>query len=82
MIDLTEKSISRGADKCSVTFPGIEPNALQLFVSCRQDPAPSRPETVFLRRTKTKNNIVVIQMSRNREFSAPEDEMSYCGPDA
>ena len=89
-IDLTDKLISRGADKCSITFPRVEPNTFQLFVTCRQDPnapggaaqAASRPETILLKRTPAKKDIVLMQMSRNREFSAPEEEMSYCGPDA
>lgn len=96
-INLTEKSISRGAEKCSVTFPRPEPNALQLFVTCRQEPtasslaekaaegtstAPARPETVLLRRAPAKNDTVFLQVSKNREFSIPEEEMSYCGPDA
>lgn len=96
-VNLTEKSISRGAEKCSVTFPRAEPNALQLFVTCRQEPtasslaekaaegtsaAPARPETILLRRTPAKKDTVFLQISKNREFSAPEEEMSYCGPDA
>jgi hypothetical protein len=63
-------------------FLSCEPNTFQLFVTCRQEPAPSRPETILLKRTAAKKNIVLMQMSRNREFSNPEEEMSYCGPDA
>lgn len=96
-INLTEKSISRGAEKCSVTFPRAEPNALQLFVTCRQEPiasgvaekaaedtstTPARPETILLRGTPAKKDTVFLQISRKREFSAPEEELSYCGPDA
>ena len=81
-IDLTDRLVSRGTDKCSITFNRVEPKRFQLFVTCRQEPAPPRPETIFLKRTAAKKNIVLMQMSRNREFSAPEEEMSYCGPDA
>ena len=44
--------------------------------------ASSREETIFLRRTLAKKDIVLLQISRNREFSSTEEEMSYCGPDA
>lgn len=46
-------------------------------------PTPSHSETVLLKRSPAKEaNVVLMQMSKNGEFSTPLERMSYCGPEA
>lgn len=96
IIELAERSISTGADTCSVTFIRNEPNALQLFVTCdtasntedvagnhpevRPSPVPSRPETVILK--KIDDTSVFLQMTKDRKFTDAGAQLSYCGKDA
>jgi hypothetical protein len=96
IIELTERSIISGTDKCNVTFIRDEPSAIRLFATCRQEPnaqgsiarsgtggsisAPSSSETIILR--KTDDNAVFLQKSEGGDFTAPGKQLSYCGPDA
>ncbi len=43
IIGLAERSISSGADKCSVTFIRDEPDFIRLFVTCSAGPNPQDP---------------------------------------
>lgn len=96
ILDLDERSISIGTDRCSVTFIRNEPNAVRLFATCTQDPNPQgsngkaedggsglaspSSETIVLK--KTNNSIVFMQKSNNGNFIGPGEKLSYCGPDA
>jgi len=95
IIDIDERSISIGPDRCSVTFVRNEPNAIRLFASCGQEPnaqvsngktgedgsIPASPssETIILKKI---NDIVFMQKSRNGNFTDPGAKLSYCGQDA
>ena len=96
IIELAERSISNGADKCNVTFIRGEPNALQMFVTCNAvsktqepvgskagghtTPAPSRPETIMLKKIDDKT--VFLQMTKDKKFIDPGEQLSYCGQEA
>jgi hypothetical protein len=95
IIEFTERSISSGADKCSVTFVRDEPDAIRLFATCSQEPnaqgsigriadggsIPALPssETIILK--KVDNNTVFLQKSKNGSFIDPGAQLSYCGQD-
>jgi hypothetical protein len=96
IIELAERSISTGADTCNVTFIRNEPNALQLFVTCdaasnardavgshaegRSPPAPSRPETIILKKIDDKT--VFLQTTKDRKFVDAGGQLAYCGKEA
>src|SRR3954463_6977056 len=95
IIDLDERSVSIGTDRCSVTFIRNEPNAVRLFGTCDQEPdthgsngkadgspvlPPPSSETIILK--KTNNDTVCLQKSRNGDFTDPAAKLSYCGQDA
>lgn len=89
IIELSERSISSGAEKCNVTFIRGEINALQMFVTCsgtsstagdRTIPASPRPETVLLKKIDDKT--VSLQMTRDRKFIDSGRQLSYCGQEA
>jgi hypothetical protein len=86
-IDFAERSISRGTDKCSVTFIRDEPNAVQLFATCSPEPnasgstaAPRSSETIILRKIDGKS--VLLQKSKNGDFVDTGAQLSYCGQEA
>jgi len=95
IIEITERSISSGTDKCSVTFIRNEPNAIRLFATCSQEPnaqgsigrigdggsIPALPssETIILK--KIDGNTVLLQKSKNGNFIDPGAQLSYCGQD-
>ena len=96
IIELAERSISKGADTCNVTFIRDEPNAIRLFATCRQRPnlqgSTARieggrsvavlrsSETIILR--KNGDNTIFMQKSENDNFTDPGEKLSYCGADA
>ena len=96
IIDMDERSVSIGTDRCGVTFIRNEPNAVRLFATCGQEPnaqgsngkngdgspvlAPPSSETIILK--KTNNGIVFLLKSRNGEFTDPVTKLAYCGQDA
>ena len=75
IIDLGERLVSSGNDKCSVIQICDELNTLQVFVDCN---TPPRPETIILR--KLDNKAVLLQKTKNRNFSDAGEQLSYCGP--
>ena len=95
IIDLDERSVSIGADRCSVTFIRNEPNAVRLFTTCGQranardstertgdaDQVVAAPssETIVLKKS---GNSVLMQRSKNGDFTEPGATLSYCGQDA
>jgi hypothetical protein len=94
-IEITERSISSGTDKCSVTFIRDEPNAIRLFATCSPEPnaqgsigrigdgdsIPALPgsETIILK--KVDDNTVFLQKSKNGDFIDSGKQLSYCGQD-
>ncbi len=74
-IDLSERLVSSGNDKCSVTQMRDELNALQIFVDCN---TPPRLETIILRKLDDKT--VLLQKTKNRNFNDPGEQLLYCGP--
>ena len=89
VIEIAERSISNGTDKCSVTFIRDELAELRLFATCGQGTntsnsigktTPSKPEVIVLRKTDDKT--IFIQKSTNGNFVEPGGQLSYCGPDA
>ena len=95
IIELTDRSISRGTDKCSVTLIRDEPDAIRLFVTCSREPnvqasigrtgdggsvpAPSSSEIVILK--KIDDSTVFLQKSKNGDFIDSRAQLSYCGQD-
>ena len=87
-IEFSERSISSGTDKCSVTFIRDEPDAIKLFASCSQEPnaqgsigrvALPSSETILLK--KIDDNTISMQKSKNGNFIDPGTQLSYCGQD-
>jgi len=94
-IEFSERSISSGTDKCSVTFIRDEPDAIKLFATCSQEPNPHgsigrigdggttsalpSSETIILK--KVDDNTVFLQKSKNGSFIDPGAQLSYCGQD-
>ncbi len=87
IIELTERSISSGPDKCSITFIRDEPDAIQLFATCSRESnaqgssghAPRSSETIVLKKIDDKT--VFLQKSTNGTFIGPGKNLSYCGQD-
>ncbi len=91
IIGLAERSISSGADKCSVTFIRDEPDFIRLFVICSAEPSPqestgrtgdgSNPvsrssETIILK--KNVDETVLLQKTRNGAYVDSGKQLSYC----
>jgi hypothetical protein len=92
IIKLNDRSISRGTDKCSVTFIRDEPNAVRLFVTCSREPnhqgaigrmgdgdpvpAPSSSEIIILK--KIDDSTVFLQKSTSGDFIDSGKQLSYC----
>jgi hypothetical protein len=95
-IEIAERSISSGTDKCSVTFIRDEPNAIRMFATCSREPnaqgsisrtgeggstlAPTSSETIILK--KIDDHTVSLQKSANGNFIDSSKQLSYCGQDA
>jgi hypothetical protein len=95
IIEIAQRSISRGTDKCSVTFIRDQPDAVRLFATCGQEPnaqgsigrigdggsilAPPSSETIILK--KIDDNSVFLQKSKNGNFVDSGAQLSYCGQD-
>jgi hypothetical protein len=87
IIEFTERSISSGPDKCSITFIRDEPDVIQLFATCSPEPnaqgasgptpAPRSSETMVLKKIDDKT--VFLQKSTNGTFIDPGKSLSYCG---
>ncbi len=77
IIDLSERSVTSGADKCSIIQIRDELSTVQMFVECN---TPPRPETIILRKLDDATATVLLQKTRNRNFSDPGEQLSYCGP--
>ena len=89
IIDIAERSISNGTDKCSWTFVRDELTELRLFATCGQGTntsdsigktTPSKSEVIVLRKTDDKT--IFMQKSTNGNFVEPGGQLAYCGPDA
>lgn len=94
-IEMTERSISSGTDKCSITFIRDELDAIRLFATCGQETnaqgsigkigdsgstlAPPSSETIILKKIDDKT--VFLQKSKNGNFIDPGHQFSFCGPD-
>jgi hypothetical protein len=95
-IEIAERSISSGTDKCNVTFIRDEPSAIRMFATCSREPsaqgsigrtgeggstlAPTGSETIILK--KIDDHTVSLQQSTNGEFIDSGKQLSYCGEDA
>lgn len=86
IIEIAERSISHGTDKCSVTFIRDELTELRLFATCGQgtnasdSKTPPSSEVIALRKTDDKT--IFMQTSKTGNFVEPGRQLSYCGPDA
>jgi hypothetical protein len=96
IIEMTERTISSGIDKCSVTFIRDEPDAMRLFATCAQEAntrgsidkigdggptlAPPSSETIILKKINAKT--VFLQKSKNGNFIDPGQQLSFCSADA
>jgi hypothetical protein len=88
IIEMTERTISSGADKCGVTFIRDKPDAaLQLFVTCGREanaqgsiPSLPSPETIILARVDDKT--IFLQKSKGGNFVDPGQQLSFCSADA
>jgi hypothetical protein len=94
IIDFSERSISSGDDKCSITFIRDELDAIHLFAICSEEPnaqgpiaragdagsiPPRSSETIILK--KSSANTVFMERSRDGNFTDPGRQLSYCGQD-
>jgi hypothetical protein len=85
IIELSERSISIGSDRCSVTFIRDEPDdAIKLFATCigasnASGSVSPGPDTLILARIDDKT--LFTQKSRNGNFTGPGERLSYCGED-
>lgn len=77
--DLGERSVTSGAEKCNVVQIRDELSTVQMFVECN---TPPRPETIILRKLDDATATVLLQKTKNRNFSDPGELLSYCGPAA
>lgn len=74
IIDLADRSISIGGDKCSVLQIREELNTLQVISECD---SPLKAETILLR--KLDNKAVLLQKTKNGNFSDAGEQLLYCG---
>jgi hypothetical protein len=84
-VELTERSISIGSDRCSVTFIRDEPDdAIKLFATCigaanANGSVSPGPDTIILARVDDKT--LFIQKSRNGKLAGSGEQLSYCSED-
>jgi hypothetical protein len=96
-IELSERSISSGSDKCSVTFIRDEPDdAIKMFATCGREPNAqgaigetgnggstlAPPSSETIILKKIDDKTVFIQKSKNGNFTDPGEKLAYCGQDA
>ena len=91
VIELSERSISIGSDKCNVTFIRDQTNEIRLFATCTQQgasgwpadsgstPAPPTSETIVL--NKVDDKTILVQRIKNGNL-APIQKLSFCSEDA
>ena len=72
-IDLDQRSIASGTDKCGVTSIRDNPDNIQVFVACNTPPS---SETVILKRIDDK--ALLLRKSSNREFKDDGSPLAYC----
>ncbi|MHC2252529.1 hypothetical protein ACVILK_002221 [Bradyrhizobium embrapense] len=73
VVDLDQRSIASGTDKCGVTSIRDNLDNIQVFVACNTPPS---PETVILKRIDDKT--LHLQKSLNREFKDDGGPLAYC----
>lgn len=73
IVDLDQRSISSGTDKCGVTSIRDNPDNIQVFVACNTPPS---PETVILKRIDDKT--LLLRKSSNKEFRDDGSPLAYC----
>jgi hypothetical protein len=91
VIELSERSISIGSDKCNVTFIRDQTNEIRLFATCSQQgasvwpgdggstPAPPTSETIVL--NKVDDKTILVQRVKNGNSAYPIQKFSYCSED-
>ncbi|MBR0756578.1 hypothetical protein JQ604_30740 [Bradyrhizobium jicamae] len=73
VIDLDERSVTIGADKCSVTSIRDNLDNIQVFVTCNTPPSPA---TVILKRGDDRT--VLLQKMQNGETKDAGGPLAYC----
>lgn len=73
VVELDQRSIIFGSDKCEVTFIRDSPEGIRLFATCN---APPSPETVILKKIDDKT--AFLQKSQNKEFKDAGGPIAYC----
>lgn len=73
IIDLDQRSVASGSDKCGVTSIRDNPDNIQVFVACNTPPS---PETVILKRIDDKT--LLLRKSSNKEFKDDGGPLAYC----
>ena len=85
VIDVAERTISSGTEKCSIDFIRHDLSEIRLFATCSQEanaPTPiGKPSSEVIVLRKTDSKTVFMQRSKNGNFVDPGGELSYCGPD-
>jgi hypothetical protein len=76
IVDLGEKSISIGTEKCSVVQIRDELGTAETFVECG---TPKRPEMIIFRKLDDATATILVQKTKNRNFSDAGEQLSYCG---
>ena len=76
VIDLGERSISIGAEKCGVVQVRDELGTAETFVECG---TPKRPETIIFRKLDESTTTILMQKTKNRNFNDAGEQLSYCG---
>ena len=87
-IDVAQRTISSGTDKCNINSIRHDVSEIRMFVTCGQQTdasdsigkTSSSSETIILKRTGDKT--IFMQKSKNGNFVEPGEQLSYCGSDA
>lgn len=75
-IDLSERSIAIGPDKCSVVQIRDELGTAETFVDCG---TPKRSEIIIFRKLDDATATILVQKTKNRNFGDAGEQLSYCG---
>jgi hypothetical protein len=75
-IDLGERAVSVGAEKCSVVQIRDQLGTAETFVDCG---TPKRPEIIIFRKLDDSTATILVQKTKNRSFSDAGEQLSYCG---
>lgn len=75
-IDVDERTISIGAEKCSIVQIRDELATAETFVDCG---SPKRPEIIIFRKLDDATTTILLQRTKNRNFSDAGEQLSYCG---